>query len=311
MSPVAQIVVDRSGVLVEANRRARDAFGVADSDIGRPFQDSPLSYRPTDLRSAIDRAYGKKSPIRLDRVRWTDSGGNDRILEVDIAPVAGPNAEPLGASISFRDVTAFVRLSEDYERSKRELEIAYEELQSTVEELETTNEELQSTNEELETTNEELQSTNEELETMNEELQSTNDELETMNSEVNARAVELDRLNLFFEGILGSLGVGVIVIDRQHTIQVWNATSVELWGVRAEEVEGRNLMDLDIGLPVRRLEDAVARAFGGSTNSIEEQLEAINRRGQKFACLVRVMPLRTRSGDIYGSMILASPNTNR
>src|SRR5215217_1031052 len=56
MAPVAQIVVDRAGVLVEANRRARDGFGVADSDVGRPFQDSPLSYRPTDLRSAIDRA---------------------------------------------------------------------------------------------------------------------------------------------------------------------------------------------------------------------------------------------------------------
>jgi two-component system, chemotaxis family, CheB/CheR fusion protein len=311
MSPVAQVVVDRSGVLVEANRRARDAFGVADSDIGRPFQDSPLSYRPTDLRSALDRAYSKKSPIRLDRVRWMDYGGNERVLEIDVAPVAGPDAEPLGASISFSDVTAFARLSEDYQRSKRELENAYEELQSTVEELETTNEELQSTNEELETTNEELQSTNEELETMNEELQSTNDELETMNSEVNTRAVELDRLNLFFEGILGSLGVGVIVIDREYRIQVWNATSGELWGLRADEAEGRDLMELDIGLPVRRLEQGIAQAFGGSTGLIEEHVEAINRRGQTFECRLRVVPLHTRSGDIYGSMILASPNANQ
>ena len=75
----------------------------------------------------------------------------------------------------------------ELDRSRRELETAYEELQSTIEELETTNEELQSTNEELETTNEELQSTNEELETMNEELQSTNEELETMNDELRER----------------------------------------------------------------------------------------------------------------------------
>jgi two-component system CheB/CheR fusion protein len=146
---------------------------------------------------------------------------------------------------------------------------------------------------------------------MNEELQSINDELETMNSEVNSRAVELDRLNLFFEGILGSLGVGVIVIDRQQTIQVWNATSGELWGLHADEAEGRDLMDLDIGLPVRRLEDGIASALGGSPHLIEEHVEAINRRGQKFECLVRVVPLRTRSGDIYGSMILASPNNHQ
>src|SRR5204863_517377 len=108
-------------------------------------------------------------------------------------------------------------------------------------------EELQSTNEELETTNEELQSTNEELETMNEELQSTNDELETMNAQVNDRATELDRLNLFFEGILGSLRVSVIVIDPNHQIQVWNAMSDELWGLRRAEVEGQDLFQLDIG----------------------------------------------------------------
>ena len=87
---------------------------------------------------------------------------------------------------------------------KRELEIAYEELQSTVEELETTNEELQSTNEELETTNEELQSTNEELETMNEELQATNEELETINDELQLRTDELNELNAFLEAVLAS-----------------------------------------------------------------------------------------------------------
>ncbi len=99
--------------------------------------------------------------------------------------------------------------------SKRELESAYEELQSTVEELETTNEELQSTNEELETTNEELQSTNEELETMNEELQSTNEELETMNDELRDRALELDEVNAFLETILTRPGVAVVVLDAQ------------------------------------------------------------------------------------------------
>jgi two-component system CheB/CheR fusion protein len=245
LSPIAQIIVDSRGFLIDANRRARESFGLTTADIGRPFQDAPISYRPADLRSAIDTAYEQRSTIRLDGVRWHDPSGAERILDVEVAPVAGPGGDPLGASVTFSDVTALSRLTEDYERSKRELENAYEELQSTVEELETTNEELQSTNEELET--------------MNEELQSTNDELETMNNEVNSRANDLDRLNLFFEGILGSLRVSVIVIDRERKIQVWNAMSTELWGLRPDEVEGHDFMALDIGLPVKQLEDALAR----------------------------------------------------
>src|SRR4051794_18325527 len=307
LSPVAQIVVDREGALVEANRRAREAFAITEADITRPFQDLPLSYRPTDLRSAIDRAYEQGGPIRLKAIPWMDAAGNQRVLDIDVAPALDGTGDPLGASLAFTDVTALARLTTEYTRSKQELEHAYEELQSTVEELETTNEELQSTNEELETTNEELQSTNEELETMNEELQSTNDELETMNSEVNNWATELDRLNLFFEGILGSLRVSVIVIDPNHHIQVWNAMSDELWGLRRAEVEGQDLFQLDIGLPVTRLADAIMRSLNGSATPIEQSVEAMNRRGQQFECHVRVVPLRARDGAVYASMILAAP----
>src|SRR3954447_6309483 len=141
MSPVAQIVIDRRGFLVDANRRSRDTFGLAANDVGRPFQDVPLSYRPADLRSAIDRAYEQRSPIRLEGVRWANDSGDERVLDIDVAPVMGSSGDPLGASLTFTDVTVFSRLSEDYDRSRRDLENAYEELQSTVEALETTNEE--------------------------------------------------------------------------------------------------------------------------------------------------------------------------
>ena len=307
LSPVPQIVVDRRGFLVDANRRAREGFGIVEAEIGRPFQDSPLSYKPADLRSAIDDAYEKRRPIRVEAVTWHDTGGVERVFDIEVAPVTGADGEPIGASVAFSDITGFARLTEEHDRSKRELENAYEELQSTVEELETTNEELQSTNEELETTNEELQSTNEELETMNEELQSTNDELETMNAEVNVRATELDRLNLFFEGILGSLHVGVIVIDRARKIQVWNSMSTELWGLRADEVDGKDVLELDIGLPVKELESEIGLSLEGAVGPVQKQVEALNRRGQTFQCLVRAMPLTSRAGDVYAAMLLAAP----
>jgi two-component system CheB/CheR fusion protein len=307
MSPVAQIVVDAAGMLVDANLSARALLAVGDADVGRPFRDLAVSYRPVDLRSAIDSAYVSRAPVDVGRVQWPGRDGEELVMEVEIAPVPGVDGTPLGASIVFTDVTALVRIEKDYARSRNELETAYEELQSTVEELETTNEELQSTNEELETTNEELQSTNEELETMNEELQSTNDELETMNTEVHTRATELDRLNVFLEGILGTLGVGVAVIDNDRKVQVWNAMATEIWGLRPDEVDGADFMTLDMGLPVKELDDAIARAFGGATAPIEERVNAVNRRGRAFECSVRVMALRASSGEIYGAMLLTTP----
>src|SRR5262249_11061514 len=167
-------------------------------------------------------------------------------VDLDVAPLVDTHGETLGVQISFSDMSRYRRLQEELERSKNELETAYEELQSSNEELETTNEELQSTNEELETTNEELQSTNEELETMNEEL-------ETTNTELRLRSDELNTANAFLASILTGLEVAVVVIDPKLQVLAWNHRAEDLWGLRASEVQGRHLMNLDIGLPVEQL----------------------------------------------------------
>jgi two-component system, chemotaxis family, CheB/CheR fusion protein len=240
-------------------------------------------------------------------VGCTLRSGDAATLEIELRPVLGDGGSVLAVGIYFSDVSHAAHIDAEYQRSKRELETAYAEIQSTVEELETTNEELHSTNEELETTNEELQSSNEELETMNEELQATNDELETMNEEQSVRSAELDKVNLFLEGILGSLGLGVVVLDRQRRVQVWNANSTELWGLRAEEVEGQPFLDLDIGLPVGQLRDSVREALGDDGEMVEQQVEAITRRGKRVECRVRMLPLRASDGNVYGAVILMAP----
>src|SRR5262249_22608157 len=153
-----------------------------------------------------------------------------RELEIEVVPVRG-SAGATGVALFFHDRTEQRELEERLELSTLELEQAYQEVQSTNEELETTNEELQSTIEELETTNEELQSTNEELETMNEELQSTNDELHTVNEELRMRGDEVDQLNHFLQAILTSFRGGVVVVDAQRNVLVWNAQAADLWGL--------------------------------------------------------------------------------
>jgi two-component system CheB/CheR fusion protein len=189
-------------------------------------------------------------------------------------------------SILFDDVTRFRELEAELDRAALALQTAYEELQSTNEELETMNEELQSTNEELQSTNEELQSTNEELETMNEELQSTNDEFHVVNEMLTARGEELDQANAYLQSVLAGINCGVVVVDTDLVVQVWNHWSEDLWGLRASEVEGKRLMNLDIGVSVSELVPLVRSTLAHGDNGSHVALPARNRRGRDFRCLV-------------------------
>jgi two-component system CheB/CheR fusion protein len=307
LAPVAQIAVDGEGFVVGINQAARTLFSLGADDVGRPVQDLEVSYRPVELRAGIQRAYEERRPVDLGRVELIPRAGEpSRVLQVTVTPLVAGAEAMLGASIAFQDVTALARLDVERRDSQRQLETAYEELESTVEELETTNEELQSTNEELETTNEELQSTNEELETMNEELHSTNDELEVMNVEHGTRASEMDRLNLFLEGILGSLHLAVAVLDSSQQVQLWNVSATDMWGPREEEVTGEHFLSLDIGLPVDRLRDAIRAAMSDGGAPTEMAVEAVNRRGRNFECSIRVLPLLGSNAESHGAILIMS-----
>jgi two-component system CheB/CheR fusion protein len=290
--PVAQIVVDRNGDLALANREARVTFNLSLQDVGRPLQDLRLSYQPVELRSPIQQARAERRSLQINDVEWTlPEGSSTLYLDIEIIPLQDPDAELVGVSIVFHDVTRYKQLQGELQRTTEELETTNEELQSTNEELETTNEELQSTNEELETTNEELQSTNEELETMNEELQSANEELQATNDELQERTNELNRVNAFRKAILTCVNAGLAVLDNRLSIQLWNGQAEDLWGLRPEEAQGSFFFDLDIGLPVEQLRDDVRACQNGGSDYQEVLLEAINRRGKTITVRVACTPL--------------------
>jgi two-component system CheB/CheR fusion protein len=303
-APIAQLLVDVNGSLVLANERARSLFSIASAELGRPIQDLKISYRPVEIRSYIDQAYAERLPILLRDVEWHAPSGETRWLDVQVVPLIDSSGATLGASVAFADVSAAKRLQRELEHANQELETAYEELQSTNEELETTNEELQSTVEELDTTNEELQSTNEELETMNEELQSTNEELHTINEEHRQRSDELNSVNAFLESILTSLRGGVVVVDSELKVLVWNDNADDLWGLRANEAVGRNLLGLDIGLPVERLKQPMKDCLNGNRQFIELQVDATNRKGRSIDCRVTCSPLLGAQRDIRGAIVM-------
>jgi two-component system CheB/CheR fusion protein len=302
---VPQIVLDDESRLVFCNNRASQLFGLNSRDLGRPLTDLDVSYRPVEISGHIAQASRERRTVWIRDVVWSRPSGESSTFDIQVVPLADDAGAVLGTTVIYTDVSSYKQLQGELEYANRQLETAYEEVQSTNEELETTNEELQSTVEELETTNEELQSTNEELETMNEELQSMNDELHMSNDGLRDRQEQVDRLNDLMGAVLASLQSGVMVVDAELRVLAWNRLAEELWGVRADESLGQRLMALDIGLPVDQLQPAIMRQLGDETRDRDVmRLSAVNRRGRDITVEVSVMKLATSNSYLEGVIVV-------
>ena len=294
--PVPQLLIDASRVLVSASAGARQHFSVGSGDVGKLLPQLEVSYRPADLRTAIDRVLADRGEVILKDVHHFASG-QPRRYDVTVAPVTDESHTLTGIRITFEDRTAILRLESELHASKQELETTCEELQST-------NEELETTNEELETTNEELQSTNEELETMNEELQSTNEELQTLNDELRTRSVDADELNTYLDSIFSSLRSAVVVLDPAYRIRLWNKRAEDLWDLRSDETVGVPFLSLDIGLPVDELSSALRAVISGEQRETIRTIRSTTRRGKSIDCQVSIIPLKAGEASGGGLILL-------
>jgi two-component system CheB/CheR fusion protein len=304
-SAAAQLVLDSDGRLAVANNRAMHLCRLTPADLGRPIQDLEISYRPIELRAHIEEAVATRRATWQRDVEWIRGPGESVHLDIQFVPLVDDTATPEGVTVIFNDVTQYRQLQNDLVYANRRLETAYEELQSTVEELETTNEELQSTVEELETTNEELQSTNEELETMNEELQSMNDELNLSNQALREHQDEVSRLNGFMISILESMDSGVAVVDADLRVLAWNHRAEDLWGVRTDEAVGEHLFNLDIGLPLEGVRNALRSSLtDDTTEPFTTTIEAVNRRGRSLQARVTLTPIQRRAANDPAAMLM-------
>ena len=300
----AHLVVNQAGILIFANAAARRMLDVNETDIGRPFQDLPISYRPVELRSRMEEAAQSGRPVRVDHQEYHRAPPAEPIrLSIEVTPLLTPNGSLFATLLGFVDTTRGFSLQQELETAHESLETTVEELQSANEELETTNEELQSTNEELETTNEELQSTNEELETTNEELRSTNEEHESINEELRRQSEESNRYRAYVDSILRSVDAGVVVLDEHLIIRSWNRWNENIWGLRSDEVEGRAFLELDIGLPVRALEQELRRVLRGEASD-GCVISGVDRRGRPIHCTVRISPLIHADRSTHGMVLI-------
>ena len=289
-SASAMLVVDANGIVTLTNLPARDLLAVGQADVGRPFQDLPVSYRPVELRGPIEEVLRNRRGVRLEHQEYPLPQADTMRLTVELKPLLRADRTVFAVLLSFTDTTR--------------LHAMQVELQTAQENLENSIEELQSANEELETTNEELQSTNEELETINEEARSSNEEMESTNEELRLQAEQATGARTHLESVLRSLNMGVVVTDDRLVVQSWNRWSENAWGLRAEEVVGAALDTLDIGFPVHRVRADVAAVQSGRQASAEQVVEALDRRGRRILCRVHVNPLAPDAGHAPAGTVL-------
>jgi two-component system CheB/CheR fusion protein len=117
-------------------------------------------------------------------------------------------------------------------------------------------------------------------------------------------------VNTFLESILTSLRSGVVMLDRDLHIQKWNRRAEDMWGLRPEEVQNRNFLNLDIGLPVEQLKGTIRACLAGEKEFIEVLLDATNRRGKPTRIRVTCTQLPGRNGGTPDGVILLMEETN-
>jgi two-component system CheB/CheR fusion protein len=274
--PVVQLAVDLADKLKVANAAAESLFNLRPRDLGRPFSELEVSYRPAELRSRIEQVKTELRPQELHDVEWLRSGSSEpSYYDVAIVPLFGAPADLIGVGVSFVDVTRYRRVRDELAYANTELERAYEELQSL----------------------------NEELETTNEELQSTNEELQVINDELRGRTEELAHTNGFLGSVLRSLGSAVIVLTEELRVRVWSAGAEDLWGLRPDEAQSRDFLTLDIGLPAADIAPWLRQVLGRTRTSTSD-VTAVNRRGKTVELRVAASPLRTEEGAVSGLILV-------
>ena len=270
--PAAVLVIDTSDTILSWNPAAETMFDVPIANtLGRKFRDLDMSYRVEGLRARIEDVKARHAASRMEDVAFTRRNGDLLHADITISPLFDGH-QLIGILVYAIDATEQTRLKEQTARIAEQHATAIEELQST----------------------------NEELETTVEELQAANSELGMLNAQFDARSSELRRLDAYHRGLLNSMEQSIFVTDLSLLVTSWNQAAERLWGLRAEQVIGRELMLLPLADVVRMLRPALDTALKQETTAEVHDVPYTLPGGEVRKATVRVTPLRDAIGGVTG-----------
>jgi two-component system CheB/CheR fusion protein len=263
------------------------------------------------LRSAIQQAIQENARIVVAGGEMSRNGGA-LSFSIAVQPVLSEGEELLlvcfieepkqerrrGQPHARGDVSRAAELEQELEATRREL-------QGALRNLETSSGEQAAINEEALSVNEEFQSTNEELLTSKEELQSLNEELTALNSQLQEALERQRTTSNDLQNILYSTDVATLFLDTKLNIRFFTPATRSLFGIVPGDV-GRPLADLrSLAADAALLSDA--RTVLQTLIPLEREIEA-----QSGAWYVRrILPYRTQDNGVGGVVITFADITER
>jgi two-component system, chemotaxis family, CheB/CheR fusion protein len=101
-----------------------------------------------------------------------------------------------------------------------------------------------------------------------------------------------------------------VVVDGDLRVHKWNYMAEELWGIRAEEVSGKNFLNLDSRSPAERLKAPIRACPAEGSKHVEVILDATNRRAKPIRVKVTCTPLAGAGGASLGGVIMVMEETD-
>ena len=305
--------VGKTLLLVDENRQTQlviaDPLAILEVRPGAPSSDvidvMPPGIGPS-LTIAIQSAAREDTLIRHGGLQCKPDVPASRTVDLEVRPqprvedgaprrllvLVGESAVPaLDESPSDKGA------GDEASRLREELDQTRRALQRAIHELDSSDEHQQAINERLTAANEELQSTNE-------ELQSVNEELYTVNFEYQSKIHELSDLNHDLDNLLDSTNLGVIYLDTDLRIRRFTDASTRVVNLLATDI-GRPFKDLSHGLGVDGLDDRLRHVLALGVSSAHRIPAADGVPGAQMG----IHPYRTGSEITQGVLITFSDET--
>jgi two-component system CheB/CheR fusion protein len=233
------------------------------------------------LRSALSSAAETGTEVHVDDTRVRLAHGTISV-RFAVAPLPESAAGDYGRAflVVFWEgqapPPAASRPTAGIRRLEEELQLARDDLQSTIEDLRAANLEFRFSNEEVTSANEELQAMNEELAGSREELQSLNEELHTSNQQLEDKVAELATANNDLRNLLDSSGIATICLDADMNLRWYTPAATDVMSLRPTDV-GRPISEIAMKFSGEPL---LARAQGviSSLTPAEDEFQAKDYR---------------------------------
>ena len=254
----AYLAIDNDDVLLFASAAARRMLEVGESDVGRPFQDLSVSYRPIELRSQIEDVRRQMRPIRIEHQEYHRPPGDPIRLTIEVAPLIARDGGSTRPSCS---PSPTPRAPSHCSRSWKPRRKVWR---------------RRSRNCSRPTRNWRPPTRNCSPPTRNWKPPTRSCNPPTRNWRPPTRscapptrswrrrtrscgAIPTSSLPTACtpRRILRGLDAGVIVVDTDLKVRSWNRWSENIWGLREEEAIDQSFGALDIGLPVQQVEPAL------------------------------------------------------